>query len=159
MKLIVIRKQRSFAILRDIPDEPLLRWIISFKWKESMGSHISQKWYEITTGHPEIDRYGWVYRLVIENVDRCDWDYWLVIEIIDCYGWDYRLLIEILDRYGPKSDWILRLTIAMIEKKFGVWKRTPRDWRSRTSTAMIEKSTCNWEMERLGNKRGIAHVF
>ena len=127
--------------------------------KKSMGSHISQKWYEITTGDPEIDRYGWVYRLVIENVDRCDWDYRMVIEIIDRYGWDYRLLIEILDRYGPKSDWILRLTIAMVEKKFGVWKRTPRYWRSRTSTAMIEKSTCNWEMERLGNKRGIAHVF
>ena len=120
-----------------------------------MGSHISQKWYEITTGDREIDRYGWVYRLVIENVDRCDWDYRLVIEIIDRYGWDYRLLIEILDRYGPKRDWILRLTIAIVEEKVGVWKRTPRDWRSRTATAMIEKSTCNWEMERRGNKRGI----
>ena len=85
-----------------------------------MGGHISQKWYEFTTGDTEIDRYGWVYRLVIEDVDRCDWDYRLVIEIIDRYGWDYRLLIEILDRYGPKSDWIVRLTIAMVEKKIGV---------------------------------------
>ena len=27
-------------------------------YKHNMGSHISQKWYEITTGDPEIDRYG-----------------------------------------------------------------------------------------------------
>ena len=125
------------------------------------GSHISQTWYEFTTGDQEIDRYGWVYRLVIKNVGHGDWDYRLVIEIIDRYGWDYRLLIEILDRYCPKSDWILRLTIAMVEKKFGFWKRTPRDWRSRTSnaTCMIEKSACNWEMERPVNKRGIVHVI
>ena len=25
---------------------------------ESMGGHISQRWYEFTTGEPEIDRYG-----------------------------------------------------------------------------------------------------
>ena len=37
-----------------------------------MGGHISQKWYEFTTGEPEIDCYDSVYRLVIENVDRCD---------------------------------------------------------------------------------------
>ena len=42
-----------------------------------------------------------------------------VIEIIDRYGRDYRLLIDILDRYGPKSDSILRLTIAMVEKEIG----------------------------------------
>ena len=35
-----------------------------------MGGHISQKWYEFTTGDEEIDRYGWVYRLVIENDGR-----------------------------------------------------------------------------------------
>ena len=103
-----------------------------------MGGHISQKWYEITTGDREIDRYGWVYRLVIENVDRCDWDYRLVIENVDRYGWDYRLLTASNGRYGPKNDWILRLTIAMVEKKIGVWKRLYRDWWSRTSTAMIE---------------------
>ena len=112
---------------------------------DSMGGHISQKWYEFTTGDQEIDRYGWVYRLVIEIVDR--------------YGWDYRLLIENDGRYGPKSDWILRLTIAIVEKKIGVWKRSSTDWRSGTPTAMIEKSTCNWEMKRPGNKRGIVHVF
>ena len=58
-----------------------------------MGSHISQKWYEITTGDPEIDRYGWVYRLAIGNVDSCDWDYRslrlrlaiAMVEIIDCW--------------------------------------------------------------------------
>lgn len=37
-----------------------------------MGGHISQKKYEFTAGDPEIDRYGSVYRLVIENVNRCD---------------------------------------------------------------------------------------
>ena len=30
----------------------------SFALDKRMGSHISQKWYEITTGDPEIDRYG-----------------------------------------------------------------------------------------------------
>lgn len=34
-----------------------------------MGSHISQKWYELMNGDQEINRYGWFYQLVIENVD------------------------------------------------------------------------------------------
>ena len=29
------------------------------------GDAFSQKWYEFTTGDQEIDRYDWVYRLVI----------------------------------------------------------------------------------------------
>ena len=62
-------------------------------------------WYK-----PEIDRFGWVFRLAIKNVDRCGWDYWL-IENVDRYGWDYWLLIENNGRYGPKSDLISRLTI------------------------------------------------
>ena len=63
-----------------------------------MGDHISQKWYEFTTGDREIDRYGRVYRLVIENVDRWDWDYRLLIEN------KYLLLTEFERRtvgYGP----------------------------------------------------------
>ena len=50
----------------------------------------------------------------------------------------YRLLIDSNGRYGPrpKSDCISRLTIAMVEKKIGVWKRLSSDWRSRTSTAI-----------------------
>ena len=71
-----------------------------------MGGHISQEWYEFTTGDREIDRCGWVYRLVIENVER--------------FGWDYRLLIENNGCYGPKIDWISRLMIAMVEKKIDV---------------------------------------
>ena len=105
-----------------------------------MGGHISQKWYEFVTGDREIDRYGWLYRLVIENVDRCGWDYRLVIENDHRYGRDYRLLIENNGdrRYGPKTieyqDWRLLWS----RKKIGVWKRLYRDWWSRTSTAMIE---------------------
>ena len=40
-----------------------------------MGGHISQSGMSL-----RIDRFGWVYRLAIENVDRCDWDYRLLIE-------------------------------------------------------------------------------
>ena len=50
------------------------------------GGHISQKWYEFTTGDAEIDRYGRGVQLVIENVDRCDRDYRLVIENVNRYG-------------------------------------------------------------------------
>ena len=71
-----------------------------FDLHQSMGGHISQKWYDFTTGDPEIDRYGWVFQLVIKNIDRCDWDYRLVIENVDRYGWEYRLVIENVDRYG-----------------------------------------------------------
>ena len=83
---------------------------------------------------------------MIENVDHYNWDYRLVIEIVNRYGWDYRLLIENDGRYGPKSDWILRLTIAMVEKKIGVWKRSSRDCRSRTPTAMVEKFGRGWRL-------------
>ena len=114
-----------------------------------MGSHISQKWYEFTTGEPEIDRYGWVYRLVIENVDRCDWDYRSVIEIIDRYGRDYRLVIENVDRYGwdyrlmiennggigPKNDWIIKTDDCFI---FGV---TVARWTS--SSRRMTLISCN----------------
>jgi len=97
-----------------------MRWtLISERY--CMGGHISQKWYEFTTGDQEISCYCWVYQLVIETVDCCNWDNQLVVEIVDHYGWDYR----------PKSDWILRLTIAMVEKKIGVWKQS-RDWWSST---------------------------
>ena len=88
-----------------------------------MGGHISKTWFEFTIGDQEIDRYGWVYRFVIENVDRCNWDYRLLIEKVVRYGWDYRLLIENNGRYGPESDWISRLTIAMAEEKIGVIQR------------------------------------
>ena len=37
-------------------------------------------------GDPEIDLYGWVYWLVIENVYGCDWDYRSVIENVDLSG-------------------------------------------------------------------------
>jgi len=69
----------------------------------SMGDHISQKWYEFTTGDQEIDRFGWVYRLVIENVDGCNWNNRLVVEIVDRYGWVYRFLIENDGRYVQKA--------------------------------------------------------
>ena len=39
---------------------------------DEMGGHISQKWYECTTSDQEINHYGQVYQLVIENVARCD---------------------------------------------------------------------------------------
>ena len=65
-----------------------------------MGGHITEKWYEFTTGDQEIDRYGCVYWLVIDNVDHCDWDYRLVIEHVLRYVWGYRLLIEYDGRYG-----------------------------------------------------------
>ena len=68
-------------------------------------------------------------------------NYRLVIEIVDRYGWDYRLLIENDGCYGPKIDWIFRLTIAMVEKKIGVWKRSSRDWRSITSTAIWSRNS------------------
>ena len=134
-----------------------LQLLVPFNF--STGGHISQKWYEFTTDDQEINRYGWVYRLVIENVNCCNWDYQLVIEIVNRCGWDYQVLIKSDGRYGLKSDWIPRLTIAMVEKKIGVWKRSYRDWRSRTPTTTIEKSNCSWEMERPGNERGIVHVF
>ena len=38
----------------------------------SMGGYISQKWYEFTTGDPEIHRDGRVCRLVIKIVDLTD---------------------------------------------------------------------------------------
>ena len=85
----------------------------------NMGGHISQKWNEFITGDQEIDRYSWVYRLVIENVDRCDWDYRSVVENIDDYGWEYRLLIENNGRYGPKA----------IERKM-----SEREWSSHGSS-------------------------
>ena len=93
-----------------------------FSILKTMGGHISQKWYEFTIGYQEIDRYGWVYRLVIKNVDCYGWDYWLVMENADRYGWDCRLEIENDGCYDPNSDWILRLMIAMVERKIGVWK-------------------------------------
>ena len=40
-----------------VPD----RWSMGTKTlgtRVGMGGHISQKWYEFTTGEPEIDRYG-----------------------------------------------------------------------------------------------------
>ena len=86
----------------------------------AMGGHFCRKWYKFTTGDPEIDRYGWIYGLVIENVDRCNWDYRLVIENVDRYGWDYLLLIENNGRSGPKTYWISRLTIPIVRKKIGV---------------------------------------
>ena len=70
-----------------------------------MGGHIIQKWYEFTTGdQKKNDRYGWDYRLVVENDDCYGWDYQLVIENADRYGWEYRLVIENDDHYHQKSD-------------------------------------------------------
>ena len=88
-----------------------------------MGSHISQKWCEIRTGDREIDGYGWVYRLVIENVDRCDWDYRLVIEIIDRYGWDIEVTSWLVsaDDFSSRvargaNEWVQRLLATSEEK-------------------------------------------
>ena len=108
--------------------------------------HISQKWYEFTTGDREIDRYGWVYRLVIENVDRCDWDYRLVIENDDRYGWDYRLLIENNGCYGPK-------------KRLLWWKKRLVSENDYTEVDDPEYLPLWSRMERPGNQRGIVHVF
>ena len=57
---------------------------------------------------------------MIEIVDHYGWDYLLVIENVDRYDWDNQLLIENNGGYGPKSDWISRLMIVMVEKKIGV---------------------------------------
>ena len=94
-----------------------------------MEGHIIQKWYEFTTGDRKNDRYGWDYRLVIENDDR--------------YGGDYRLVIEDDDRRnGQKSDWWSRMMIAMDRKAIEYWehdrcgRKTDRWWK--TIIQMIE---------------------
>ena len=85
-----------------------------------MGGHISQKLYEFTTGDREIDRYGWVYRLVIENVDRCDWYYRLVIENDDRYGSKKLLNIKADDCYGREKDWCLKTITQRPGNKRGI---------------------------------------
>ena len=54
-----------------------------------MGGHNSQKWYDLTTGDQEIDRYGSGYRLsisitVIEIIERCLKKSIAMVENIDC---------------------------------------------------------------------------
>jgi len=88
-----------------------------------MGGHISQKWYEFTTGDQEIDRFGWVYRLVIENVVRLSisgWDcrsLWLRLSIANWDGWSLwskRLNIKTVDCYGLKKDWCLKAIVQRL---------------------------------------------
>ena len=103
-----------------------------------MGGQIIQKWYELTIDDWEHDRYGWDYRLMIENDDR--------------YDWDLRLVIENDDRYSPKHDWWMR-TLLWIENI----DRYGREYGDREYRPMgLRISIGDWELKRTGNKREVA---
>ena len=117
-----------------------------------MGRHISQKWYEFTTGDREIDRYGWVFdwwsKMSIAVIEIIDW--WLkmsitMVEIIDCW---FRIMVAMIQKTIEYQDWrLLWLKKRLVSEN---------DYTEIDDAARL----LLWSrMERPGNRQGIVHVF